>query len=27
MKDLQLGGFIEMRGSTILLRETILAIE
>jgi CRP/FNR family cyclic AMP-dependent transcriptional regulator len=27
MKDLQLGGFIEMRGSTIMLRETILAIE
>jgi CRP/FNR family cyclic AMP-dependent transcriptional regulator len=27
MKDLQLGGFIEMRGSTILLRESILAIE
>jgi CRP/FNR family cyclic AMP-dependent transcriptional regulator len=27
MKDLQLGGFIEMRGSTIVLRETILAIE
>ena len=27
MKDLQLGGFIEMRGSAILLRETILAIE
>jgi len=24
MKDLQLGGFIEMRGSTILLRDTIL---
>ena len=27
MKDLQLGGFIEMRGSTIMLRESILAIE
>ncbi len=27
MKDLQLGGFIETRGSTIVLRETILAIE
>jgi CRP/FNR family cyclic AMP-dependent transcriptional regulator len=27
MKDLQLGGFIEMRGSTIVLRETILAID
>ena len=27
MKDLQIGGFIEMRGSAILLRETILAIE
>ena len=27
MKDLQLGGFIEMRGSTIVLRESILAIE
>ena len=27
MKDLQLGGFIEVRGSTIMLRETILAIE
>jgi len=24
MKDLQMGGFIEMRGSTIVLRDTIL---
>jgi CRP/FNR family cyclic AMP-dependent transcriptional regulator len=24
MKDLQVGGFIEMRGSTIVLRDTIL---
>ena len=27
MKDLQLGGFIEMRGSTILLRDSILLPE
>jgi CRP/FNR family cyclic AMP-dependent transcriptional regulator len=27
MKDLQLGGFIEMRGSTILLRESIFLTE
>ena len=24
MKDLQMGGYIEMRGSTIVLRDTIL---
>jgi CRP/FNR family cyclic AMP-dependent transcriptional regulator len=27
MKDLQTGGFIEMRGSTILLRDTIVLPE
>ena len=27
MKDLQLGGFIEMRGSSIVLRESILLPE
>jgi hypothetical protein len=27
MKDLQLGGYIEMRGSNILLRDTIVLPE
>jgi hypothetical protein len=27
MKDLQVGGFIEMRGSTILLRDNIVLPE
>jgi CRP/FNR family cyclic AMP-dependent transcriptional regulator len=27
MKDLQTGGYIEMRGSTIVLRDTILLPE
>ena len=27
MKDLQTGGFIEVRGSTILVRDTILTID